>query len=39
MAFSIVMMQKYHYINIEFKDNDYFGWDNLLKKMKNSYFK
>lgn len=27
------------YINIEFKDNDYFGWDNLLKKMKNSYFK
>ena len=39
MAFSIVMMQKYHYINIEFKENDYFGWDNLLKKMKNSYFK
>ena len=37
MAFSIVMMQKYHYINIEFKENDYFGWESLLKDMKSRY--
>ena len=37
MAFSIVMMKKYHYINIEFKENDYFGWESLLKDMKSRY--
>ena len=31
IAFSIVMMQKYLYINIEFKDNDFFAGIVYLK--------
>lgn len=34
MSFSIVMMNKYHHINIKFKDNNYYGWDMLLKQLK-----
>lgn len=37
MAFSVVMMQKYHYMCINFKDNDYFKFDSLLNNMKKEF--
>lgn len=37
MAFSVVMMQKHHAILIDFKDNDYFGYDSLLKSMRKTF--
>lgn len=37
MAFSVVMMQKYHNICINFKDNDYFGFESLLSSLKKDF--
>lgn len=37
MAFSVVMMKKQHAILIDFKDNDYFGYDALLKSMRKTF--
>jgi hypothetical protein len=30
-------MNKYHNINIKFKDNNYYGWDELLKQLKKRF--
>lgn len=37
MAFSVVMMQKHHTMHIDFKDNDYFGFESLLNSLKKDF--